>query len=285
MSRDATSFSVTRDIEYAVHDGVSLKAHLWRPAGSAPAPVLIAIHGGGWQMGGPDNYRQWGPWLATRGMALFAIGYRFSTATQKMYPQAVHDARAAVQYMKGRAIELGLDAQRIALMGDSAGAHLSALVALAGDRPVFANAYADDPYASLSTKVRAVIGNYGVYDMVQQWHHDQAVRASDHIVQKFLGCAPMDDRHIYFESSPLSYAVRGAADTSFLLVHGDEDDVVDRVQTDVFHDALKMANVFSRKLIVPGAGHYFTQYPFDEPDSHSAWLAPRVLRFLQERMA
>jgi acetyl esterase/lipase len=38
-------------------------------------------------------------------MALFAIGYRFSTATQKMYPQAVHDARAAVQYVKGRALE------------------------------------------------------------------------------------------------------------------------------------------------------------------------------------
>ncbi len=274
-----------RDLEYAVHDGVSLKAHLWRPAGNGPFPVLITIHGGGWQMGGPDNYRQWGPWLASRGIAMFSISYRFSSATQKMYPQAVHDARAAVQFLKGRAQDMKIDPTRIALMGDSAGAHLSALVALAGDLPVFGTGYPGDPFSSQSTKVRAVIGNYGVYDMLQQWHHDQAVRANDHIVQKFLGCAPMDDRRVYFEASPLSYVIRGATDASFLLVHGDEDDVVDRWQTDAFHDALKMANIFSRKVIVPGAGHYFTQYPFDEPASHSGWLAPRVLRFLQERLA
>ena len=54
------------------------------------------------------------------------------------------------------------------MMGDSAGAHLSALVALAGDDPLFDGLYPDDPYAGINTKVKVVIGNYGVYDMVQQ---------------------------------------------------------------------------------------------------------------------
>ena len=278
------NFENLRDIVYAIHDGVSLKAHLWRPAGVGPFPVLMTVHGGGWQTGGPDNYAQWGPWLAQHGLAMFSIGYRMSSATQKVYPQAVHDARAAVQYLKGKAESLKIDPARIALMGDSAGGHISALIALAGDHPQFAKGYPDDPFATESTKVRAVIGNYGVYDLLQQWSHDQAVRARDHIVERFLGCAPMDNRQIYFEASPLSYAVRNAANVSFLLVHGDEDDVVDRVQTDAFHDALKLANIYSRKLIVPGAGHYFTQYPFDEPSSYSAWLAPRIVRFLRERM-
>jgi acetyl esterase/lipase len=284
MNATAQAVETLRDLEYAVHDGVSLKAHLWRPAPAERSPVLVTIHGGGWQTGGPDNYAQWGPWLASRGIAMFSIAYRFSSPTQSIYPEAVNDARAALQYLKGRAAELKIDPQRIALMGDSAGAHLSALIALTADSATFANGYPSDPYAHMDTKVQAVIGNYGVYDMLQQWHHDQAVRANDHIVQKFLGCAPMDDRRVYFESSPLSYAVRGATKAAFLLVHGDEDDVVDRIQTDSFHDALKMANIFSRKLIVPGAGHYFTQYPFHEAGSHSAWLAPRVLRFLQERL-
>ena len=273
-----------RDFEYAVHDGVSLKGHLWRPEGAGPFPVLMTVHGGGWQSGGPDNYRQWGPWLAQRGYAMFSIAYRFSTPATKMYPQAVGDVRAAIQFLKGEAARLKLDASRIALMGDSAGAHLTSLVALAGGRPAFSGLYPGDAHGKLGTNVRAVIGNYGVYDMVQQWRHDQGVRANDHIVQRFLGCGPMEDRHVYFEASPLSYAVRGAANTSFLLVHGDEDDVVDRGQTDEFHDALKLANIFSRKLIVPGGGHYFTQYPMEEPGSHSGWLAPRVLRFLNERM-
>ncbi len=278
------SYETLRDLEYAVHDGVSLKGHLWRPKGAGPFPVLMTIHGGGWQMGGPDNYKQWGPWLAARGMAMFSIAYRFSSDTRKMYPEAVQDVRAAVQFLKGRAVERKIDHQRVALMGDSAGAHLSALVALAGDQPQFSGGYPDDQFASLDTRVRAIIGIYGVYDMLQQWHHDQAVRLTDHIVQKFLGVAPPDNRQIYFEASPISYALRGRTTTSFLLVHGDEDDVVDRCQTDTFHDALKIANIFSRKLIVPGGGHYFTQYPMDEPASSSGWLAPRALRFLTERM-
>ncbi len=278
------SVETLRDVEYAVHDGISLKGHLWRPNGDGPFPVLMTIHGGGWQMGGPDNYRQWGPWLAARGIAMFSVMYRFSSQTRKMYPEAVQDVRAAIQFLKGRSSELKIDPRRIALMGDSAGAHLSALVALAGDSPPFTGGYPDDKFASLDTKVRAVVGNYGVYDMLQQWHHDQAVRLGDHIVQKFLGFAPPDNRQIYFEASPISYALRDKTETSFLLVHGDEDDVVDRCQTDAFHDALKIANIFSRKLIIPGAGHYFTQYPMDEPASYSRWLAPRVLRFLNERM-
>ena len=76
------------------------------------------------------------------------------------------------------------------MMGDSAGAHLSALVALAGDDPLFDGLYPDDPYAGINTKVKVVIGNYGVYDMVQQWMHDQAVRDEDHIVPYVFGCAP-----------------------------------------------------------------------------------------------
>jgi len=284
MSGDQTHITTLRDMEYAVHDGVSLRGHLWRPAGERSAPVLVTIHGGGWQGGSADNYREWGPWLAARGFAMFSISYRFSSPQRSTYPQAVHDIVAAVQFLKGNAQDLHIDPNRIALMGDSAGGHLAALIALTAKRKTFAGGYPADSYAGHDYAVRAVIGNYGVYDMNQQWAHDQAVRAGDHIVQKFLGCAPMDNRQLYFESSPLSYAERGATDASFLLIHGDEDDVVDRIQSDSFHDALKMANIFSRKLIVPGAGHYFTQFPFDEPDSLSAWLAPRVLRFLRERM-
>lgn len=283
MAEDA--FRLQRDLEYAVHDGVSLKGHLWTPAGAGPHPVLITVHGGGWRVGSADNYQQWGPAIAAHGLAMFSICYRLTLPSNRpVWPQAPNDVRAAVQYIRGMAAEFDLDAERIAMMGDSAGAHLAALVAMAGNSALFAGAYPDDAFAGQSAAVRAVIGNYGVYDMVQQWRHDQAVRYTDHIVEYFLGCAPSDNRRLYFDASPLSYAIKANNATSFLLTHGTEDDVVDRIQTDAFHEALKGAGFYTRKLIVQGAGHYATQEPFDAPRSYAGYLLPRAVKFLRERM-
>lgn len=82
----------------------------------------------------------------------------------------------------------------------------------------------------------------------------------------------------------MSYAIKANNTTSFLLTHGTEDDVVDRIQTDAFHDALKGAGFYTRKLIVQGAGHYATQEPFDAPGSYSGYLLPRVVKFMRERV-
>jgi acetyl esterase/lipase len=73
------------------------------------------------------------------------------------WPGAVYDCKAAVQFVRARSAELGLAPHRIGLIGDSAGAHLSSLVALAGEKPLFASEHRDDRYASL-TYVKAVIG-------------------------------------------------------------------------------------------------------------------------------
>lgn len=279
------SYSLRKNIEYAVHDGVSLKGHLWRPAGDGPFPLLITIHGGGWRIGSPDSYAQWGPVLAASGFAMFSVSYRLTSASnESTWPQAPCDIRAAVQFMRGKAKQYNIDAERLALMGDSAGGHLASLIGLAADSDLFADSYPDDPFASVSTGVKAVISNYGVHDMVQQWQHDQAVRAHDHIVEIFLGRTPMDDRKLYFDASPMSYATRDKAQTAFLLSHGTEDDVVDRIQTDAFHDALKLAGFFTRKLIIQGAGHYAVREPFDAPNSFAGYLAPRLIQFLNDNV-
>lgn len=74
-----------------------------------------------------------GSYLAKNGYAVFAIEYRLMKPGLKTYPGAVYNVKAAVQYVRAEAVTLGVDSDRIALMGDSAGAHLSALVALAGE--------------------------------------------------------------------------------------------------------------------------------------------------------
>jgi len=272
-------------LEFAVHDGVKLVGDFYAPQGGKSLPVIVAVHGGGWQIGDRSSYKYWGPYFARHGIALFTIEYRLSAAGKPSYPQAVHDVRAAVQYVRGRAADLGIDPQRIAVMGDSAGAHLTSLVALAGDGPAFAGAYAGDAQARESTAVKAVVGFYGVYDLVQQWQHDIYARPRDSIVEKLLGKSPIDDRRIYFEASPMSYATARPNAPAYLLIWGTQDDIVDYCpQSEAFRDALKQAQFYVRTVVVDGAAHFFAADPLDETDSQSGFAAPRILRFLQERL-
>jgi acetyl esterase/lipase len=274
--------TTTSDILYAVHDGVELLGDLYQPQGVADAPVLVAVHGGGFQVGDRKFYRHWGPYLARQGFAVFSIEYRLMKPGVRTWPGAVCDTRAAVQFVRGKATKLGLDPNRIALIGDSAGAHLASMVALAGDEPLFSRDHRGDRYASVSCDVKAVLGFYGVYDMLAQWEHDQLTRPRDQITEKFLGGPPMVNQKTFFEASPLSYVTIDRNSTRFLLIYGREDDICDPVsQSERFLTALKQAGFFARTIVVPGAGHFWASDPIDEPGGFGAYVAPRLLRFLE----
>ncbi len=270
---------VLNDIPFAGGGGAELLGDLYMPEGVPSAPVLVAVHGGGWQIGNRKFYLHWGPYLARHGIAVFAIEYRLTKPGAKAYPDAVRDVRGAVGFIRANAGRYGLDPERIGLMGDSAGAHLSALVALAGNEPIFA----PGPGAAAGPiAVKAVVGFYGVYDTAAQWQHDLAVRPRDNITEKFLGAALHADRRVYFESSPISYATADRNTTRFLLVHGTEDDVVDAAtQSQAFALALKQAGFFVRTVVIPGAGHFFLTDPVDDT-SHGGFGGPRVVRFLKD---
>jgi acetyl esterase/lipase len=273
--------AVKADIAFAEHDGVKLLGDLYRPKGLHQVPVLVAAHGGGWQLGDRKFYRHWGNYLAKHGYAVFAIEYRLMKPGVKTWPGAVCDTKAAVQFVRAEATDLGLDPDRIGLIGDSAGAHLSALVALAGEEPMFSAEYRADRYASTASNVKAVVGFYGVYDMVAQWEHDQITRPRDPIVEKLLGGPPMVSRRTYFDASPLSYATTDKNSTRFLLIYGREDDIVESAtQSEKFLTALKQAGFFARTIVVPGAGHFWSVDPVEEPGSFGAYVGPKLVRFL-----
>jgi dipeptidyl aminopeptidase/acylaminoacyl peptidase len=129
--------------------------------------------------------------------------------------------------------------------------------------------------------VRAVIGFYGVYDMLAQWEHDQIARPRDQITEKFLGGSPMLIRRAYFDASPISYATVDKNRTRVLLVYGMVDDIVDpATQSQKFLTALKQAGFFVRAVAVPGAGHFWVADPVEE-GSFGSVAAPHILRFLE----
>jgi acetyl esterase/lipase len=270
------------DIVYAVHDGVKLVGDLYLPKGKSRAPVLVAIHGGAWQSGNKQYYRYWGLFLARAGYAVFAVDYRLGKAG--MYPSAVYDAKAAVQFIRAKAGELDLDPDRIGFLGDSAGGHLGALIALAGDR--FTSAYRDDATANVPASVKCVVAFYGIYDMYAQWVHDQTAFPDNNIVEKFLGGSPRQNRQVYVDASPISYAAVDHNQVRFLLIHGTEDNFVDAAtQSSAFLTALAQAGIFAQRIAIPGAGHFWVQEQFEnKPRSYAARTIPQMMRFLESSL-
>jgi acetyl esterase/lipase len=276
--------TIHNGLAYAQHDGVELAGDLYLPKNAKAAPALVAVHGGGWVAGVRGAFQYWGPYLAARGFAVFAISYRLATKA-KTFPEAVQDVLAGVQFVRAKASAFNLDPARIGLLGASAGAHLAALAAFGGKK--FLGAYPHDPFAGTDTSVKALVGVYGVYDLYAMWCSLQVQdgRNTDNKVEKFIGAPPMANRQTYFDASPVSYATYANNAIGVLLATGTNDDLVEpKTQTEPFQLALKQAGFFVRPCIVPGAPHYWMNDPIEEPGSLSGFLAPRLVRFLAERL-
>jgi acetyl esterase/lipase len=152
--------------------------------------------------------------------------------------------------------------------------------------------------------VKAVVGFYGIYDMLAQWNHDtlaeqkQELTAQrnrdlipwphDSITQQFLGASPTQNPRIYSESSPISYAfadrnIAAHNEVRFLFINGARDDLVEpESQTGAFAAALMGAGFPVQRLVIPEAGHFWVSDPFEkEPKSYGAMVATPLLRFLE----
>ena len=277
----AAPVNVIENLEYVRRGDEGLSGDLYLPGGAHHAPCLIAAHGGGWQRGSRKNYRHLGHYLARHGVALFAISYRF--APKHRYPAAVHDLRAAIQFMRSTGGDHGVDSQRLALIGDSAGGHLAALTAWAGDHPDFAG-QPDDAYPGVSTRVKVCVPVYGVDDVAGQWEYDQAFAPAKSASEVFLGASPVDDPFLFQRASPLNYVTRANNQTSFFVSWGAIDDIVNpAAQSHRLLSALKRAEFFVRTCVVE-APHFWLSEPLEEAGSFSGFLAPRLLRFLNERL-
>ncbi len=108
----------------------SIPLRMYRPSAAALLPVLVYFHGGGWVIGDLDTHDTLCRELALHsGCAVVAVDYRMGP--EHRFPAAVDDCLAATRWLHAQAAELGLDTQRMAVGGDSAGGNLAAVVAIA----------------------------------------------------------------------------------------------------------------------------------------------------------
>lgn len=275
MSSTTHVVTISENVVYREGPGYRLTGDFYRPQHDAPVPVLVTMHGGAWRQGDQSRYRHIGAWLAARGIAVFAITYRLAKKDDPTFPAAVTDVIAAIRFLTDHAAEMGIDPQRIALMGDSAGAHLAATTGLAGQL------WDEHTGEDIRKAVKAVIGVYGVYDMVAQWEHDLVARPLDSITGTFLGLSPLEDRMAFQLASPINHATVNQPHMPFMVAWGTDDDVVDwSSQSARFARALKQAGFPTTIVPVVGAPHFWIDEPITEPTGFTAFLMPRVLRFL-----
>ncbi|MCG2659426.1 MAG: alpha/beta hydrolase [Kiritimatiellae bacterium] len=137
------------NVSYGPHERQVLD--FWRAPVSNPAPVLVFIHGGGWLHGdkGPNaGFRATVDKLHKHGVSVASINYRYST--QAPLPAPVHDAARAIQFLRSKASELGIDKTRIAAYGGSAGGCTALWLATHHD---LADPQSADPVARESTRL------------------------------------------------------------------------------------------------------------------------------------
>lgn len=109
--------------------GIRLRVHAPRVGPTVGRPIVLAFHGGGWCWGSPEQSR----WMAGRiaaGVGAVVVAPAYRLAPEHPYPAAVEDCWAVLGWALEHADDLGADAGRIAVLGDSAGGTLAAVLAL-----------------------------------------------------------------------------------------------------------------------------------------------------------
>ncbi len=195
--------SVT-ELSIPMDDGAAIGARLYRPdrAGDGPLPVLLYFHGGGWVVGDVDCYDGLTRFLAREGrIAVLSVDYRLGP--EHPFPRGHEDAFGALGWLQANAASLGLDAERIAVGGDSAGGGLAAtLSSYAESRGLRPPAFAFLIYPSVDGTARFpsrshFTGNYPLTPAMSKWFGTHATRdISDKSNPLFVPLdAPNPERH------------------------------------------------------------------------------------------
>ncbi len=232
---------VIRDLEYVKggHERQKLDLYLPEKDASAPLPVIVWIHGGGWQGGSKANCPAAG--FVPQGYAVASINYRLSQHAK--FPAQIEDCKAAIRWLRANAAKYHFDPDHIGVWGASAGGHLVALLGTTGDL----KKWDVGDNLNQSSRVQAVVDFFGPSDF-------RSIKGSaESPVSKLLGGPVPDNKEKAAEASPITHVAKG--DPPFLIVHGDMDPTVAVSQSEQLAEALKKAGDDVTLKILPGAKH------------------------------
>jgi acetyl esterase/lipase len=205
-------------------------------------PGVLFIHGGGFTAGDKAEFRSASVSadLARAGYVVVSCNYVLGAKDKPgVWPRNIADCRDAVRWMRANADVLGLDPDRIAVAGGSAGGYLALMVGLSDDK----TGPGGDPKAKHSAKVSAIIDMYGVVNFSK---HGKGV----------VPGVSAEEQAAYLPENQCD-----PQDPAVLILHGTADAIVDIAQSDAMAKALRAAKVAHEYIIVDGAPHTFDLHP------------------------
>ncbi|MCX7885842.1 MAG: alpha/beta hydrolase, partial [Verrucomicrobiae bacterium] len=242
-----------RDVPYIANGHERQKLDLFLPEKPAgPLPLIIWIHGGGWAAGSKEGCPPLRAGYVERGYAVASIGYRLSG--DAIFPAQIEDCKSAVRWLRANAKQYGLDPDRFAVWGSSAGGHLAALLGTSGD----VKAFDVGENLHVTSRVQAVCDYYGPTDFLQMDAHAPPDARLKHDSpaspeSRLIGGPIQENKEKVARANPITYVTPD--DPPFLIVHGDADPVVPIHQSKLLFEALKKAGVPVRFHTIKGAGH------------------------------
>lgn len=229
-------------VQFATSDGQPLVMEVYQPPVPGQYPAVVILYGGGWVEGDASENEALGRFLAARGYVVVALEYRLAPDYQ--FPAQLADVRQGLAFVRSQATELEIDVDRMALMGWSAGAHLSMLAG-----------FQNEP------GVASIVNFYGPVDLAAGYAEPPVPDPLDvrQVLIAFLGGPPNDLPEAYAEASPITY-VRSAQSDSLppvLLIYGGRDHIVEPKYGRFLYEQLLASGNTAVWVHIPWAEHAF----------------------------
>ena len=237
------------DVVYRAGESEKWKLDIARPEAESdsPRPAIVFVHGGGWRSGdkGGGQWRSLPLSYAEKGYVCISVNYRL--VGEAAFPACIEDCKNAVRWLRANAKKFNVDSERIGAYGNSAGAHLVAMLGLAGQD---AGLEGDGPYQGFSSSVSAVVCSATPTNLAN-WDGESGFneRTGARLFKEEDSAKAVE---LAEKFSPITYV---KATVPFLVVHGTADSTVPIYQGDSFAKALKEAGADVEYIRVDGAGH------------------------------
>jgi acetyl esterase/lipase len=260
-----------------------LKLDVYRVPNAAPKPAIVFVHGGSYVNGDPRDDRNavfgesdaFMAYVAAHGYVVVTPRYRL--ADEAKWPAQLIDVKTAIRWLRANAAQYGVDPQRIAVWGESAGGHIAAMVgATCGIKEfdkqaitgIFGNSMPapQEAFANESSCVQVAVPWHASTDMARLDSQNESFAKLMHSTpvssqSRVLGCAlgTTCDAATVQKASAMYYVSQGGADkTAFLFQVGSVDEATPWQQSQIMFDALRAKGIPAQIDVVKGANHYFT---------------------------
>jgi len=241
--------SVEADVVFGIGGGRDLRLDIYRPdAPEAGATAVLMWHGGGWSRGDRTRVAPQASALAEQGFIVLSCEYRLNG--EALWPAQIHDTKAAIRWTRANADRLGIDPDKIAGMGFSAGAHLTLMAA---GTPTVAAFEGDGGNPGVSSSIQAAVA---VFPPTLLFAGDDRPSGGSPANALAPNAATED---LAREASPLEYVTADYPPT--FLLHGTADKVVPVSATFRMADALRGLRAPVETHVFHGQPHGFSSFP------------------------